>query len=237
MKDAVIVSYATYAREDYPKAQDRLIYNFIDSGWDGKFLMFSDRPRMHERGIEIFGLDHFLRKQNEVPYAFKPDSMYCAREVGFKKIMWADSTILMLRNFDELWNVATVQGVVAFHNLGHPLHKYISDQAAAKLGILNREDFEVIPQIMACAILFDLDNSEGLSIFQEWRDASYVPGLFENGKSTRHDFRAHRHDQAILSAILFQHQIPLLKYGDLVYEPHDITKEYGDPYLVNSGIK
>lgn len=231
----VLVNYAKFGREDYISAQNRMLSSFIDSGWDGDYFIKSAEPREH-RGISI-GNDDNIRDHKVVPYAFKPDLIKQAELFGYTKIIWADSTILLLKNLQPLFDHAQKYGVAAFHNVGHDLHRYISDQAAARLGILNLSAFTTIRQIMACCIIFDLGNETGKKIFQEWWDSSYVEGIFQNGDSPRSDFRAHRHDQAALSAILWQHNIPLLPYGDLVYEPHEVTKEYGDPFLVNAGIK
>lgn len=234
MKDKILVNYASFGREDYPSVQPRLIKSFQDTGWDGDYLMVSPQARI-EHGVEI-SIHPPIRPHSEVPYGFKPDLISYVWSLGYKQIIWADSTIKALRPLDELWNIAHIRGVVAFHNLGHDLHKYISDQAAARLKILDSPDFEKITQIMACSILFDFSNPVGRMVFHEWYEASITQGMFQDGGSPRHDFRSHRHDQAILSALLWKYEVPLCPYGDLVYEPHDQTKEYGDPYLLNKGI-
>lgn len=239
MKDKILVNIATHGREDYPRAQDRMVYNFIDSGWDGDMMLYSDKPRLHERNIMIGDIsDSGIRPNSKVPYGFKPDIMRKAALQGYRKIMWVDSTILMLKPLDELFNIATIRGVAAFHNLGHDLNDYISDYAASQLGILDEMNSgKRIKQIMACCIIFDLDNEIGNEIFTSWFDASYHVGMFENGESWRQGFKSHRHDQAILSGLLYQREVDLLPYGYLVYEPHDLTKEFGEAFLVNSGIK
>ena len=234
----IVVNVATYGREDYPQAQDRLIYNFTENSWDGDYMMFSDKPRLHEKQVMINDIiGSGIRPNSEVPYAFKPDSMRKAALAGYTKIMWCDSTIMMLKNLDPLFEIAAERGVVAFHNLGHDLNDYISDYAADQLGILDKLKRKIsISQIMACCIIFDLDNDKGNEIFTSWFDSSYHKGMFENSESWRPEFKAHRHDQAILSGLLYQHDIELCRYGMLVYEPHDRTKEFGDPFLLNKGL-
>lgn len=235
MKDKVLVNVATYGREDYPTLQDRMIDNFYAMGWDGDYLMFSDRPRLHAAMVNVYDMKD-IRPNSEVKYAFKSDAINQARLMGYKKIIWADSTILMQRDLNELFNEATVKGIVAFHNLGHDLHKYISDDAASMLGILDDPNFEKIKQIMACSMIFDFNNLMAGEIFDLWREMSFEQGYFQDGTSSRPEYKAHRHDQAVMSALLYKYDIPLNKYGDLVYHPHEIDKSYGEPFLCNKGI-
>lgn len=235
MKDKVLVNVATYGREDYPTIQDRMIYNFKSMGWDGDYLMFSDRPRIHETGVEVKDVAGIVRSQQEMPYAFKGDVINEARASGYKKVIWADSTILMQKDLNQLFNEATVKGIVAFHNLGHDLAPYISDEAAEYLEILNDPNFEKIKQIMACSMIFDFNNPVAVEIFEIWHGMSWG-GVFKETGSKRANYKGHRHDQAVMSALLYKFDIPLNKYGDLVYEPHNVTKEYGDPFLLNKGI-
>lgn len=232
----VFVNYASTGREYYTIGQDRLIHQLHspEVNWDGDYLFASPDYRYTE---EVRIDDYPVRPHKQVPYGFKIDLIDIALQKGYKQIIWGDSTIMPQKNLDGLFEKAKDSGIVAFHNLGHDLHRYISDFAAAKLKILDLPEFEMIPQIMACSIVFDFNLPITQRIFKEWKEASQTVGMFQDGGSARHEFRAHRHDQAILSALLYLHSVELYPYGLLVYEPHDKTKEYGDDiYLLNKGL-
>lgn len=229
----VIVNYAEPGRENYLSAQERLIDSFKAIDWEGDYLFFSTQEREY-RGVEIKKVDFTPHSEN--PYGFKLEAILRALKLGYRQIMWADSTIVAMADLTPLFDYAATNGVTAFHNLGHNLHGYIHDKAADYFGIIEDPEFKEIPQIMACAFIFDFENEKAELVWAELTDA-YDAGIFKDGNSTRPDFKAHRHDQAALSALLWKYGISLLPYGNLVYEPHDKTKEYGeDIYLLNKAV-
>lgn len=243
--DKCIVSWSSSGRENYPASQLRLIKSCIDSGWNGDYVMQSlDGYCDNYMGVDIElgrypNCNDFPLNNNhaEIPYCFKPTLIYEAYERGYTKIVWCDSTIRMSKNIDPLLKLASENGIVAFDNLGHPLKNWISDIAVQKLNISELE-LQSINQIMACVIIFDLENEIGMQCLKEWIEASHDGVSFQNGYvSNRKGFVAHRHDQSILSGILYKKNISLLPYGKLVYPPHDINFEYGnDVYFINKGV-
>jgi hypothetical protein len=238
--DKVIVSFACKGRENYPKAQLRLVKSCASIPWDGDYIIRSlDGDCDEYCGIPILLGSYPEGSTNnhaEIPYAFKVDIIKEAIDKGYKQIIWADSTVLMAKNVNRLLAYAAEHGVAAFDNLGHPLYKWISDYALQKLNI-PESVLPVIPQIMACVIIFDIENVRGKRIFDRWYAASRDGVSFQNYGSDRPGFISHRHDQAVLSGLLYQHNIPILPYGRLVYHPHEETGEFGqDIYFINKGI-
>lgn len=240
-----IVSFASTGRELYPKAQLRLIRSIVDSSWGGGIIMMCYDGYVDEYcGVQIelgkypksekYQLFH---NHEELPYGFKPEIIQVARENGFSKVIWCDSTILLAKPPYATLTHAKLHGVAAFENLGHPLKHYVSDLAMERQGI-DESELEDIPQIMACCVAFDFENPKGVEAFEKWIEASRDGVSFQNYGSVRSDFKTHKHDQAVLSMILYKLQIPLLPYGKLVYHPHNETKEYGDDFeFVNKGIE
>lgn len=241
MNNKVIVSFASLGRENYNQAQLRLIKSCIDAGWYGDYLIRSlDGYCDHYMGVPIT-LGSYpppaIYNHAEVPYCFKPNIVKEAIDKGYKQIIWCDSTILLVKPPVGTLAHAAKYGVAAFHNLGHDLLPWVSDHALAKQNI-SESDLPGIKQIMACCICFDIENQMGQQIFNEWYAASRDGVSFQNYKSERPGFIAHRHDQAVMSLILHKHKIPLLPYGKLVYEPHDTTLEYGNEFeFINAGLK
>lgn len=238
-----LISFASNGRENYNEAMlnlirscqnywcdDYLFYSF--DGWVDEYLDVKIN-QMHSvqypQPKEFIGYNH-----QEIPYHFKPAIFQIAREKGYKEVIWCDSTVRMIDYPYELLKHAKKYGICVFENLGHPLKNWISDVACEAMEISN-EELESMKQIMACVIIFDFSNPIGIKIFEEWE--SYRD-LYKDSGSKREGFKAHRHDQAILSVICNRRNIPFLPYGYLVYPPHHETKEYGDNiYFLNKGIK
>ncbi len=239
-----IVSYSSLGRENYPKAQLRLIRSIKDAGWQDGLIMYSlDGYADEYMGTKI-ELGKYPKSEKyqlgnnhqEIPYGFKPELIQIARERGYDKIMWCDSTILLAKNPTDTFAHAEKYGVAAFNNLGHPLYKYCSDLCLERQDILESDLFG-IEQIMACCIAFDFTNEYGQQAFDKWIEASRDGVSFQNYGSQREGFITHKHDQACLSLILWKLGIPLLPYGKLVYHPHDVTGEYGNDFeIINKGI-
>ena len=124
---------------------------------------------------------------------------------------------------------------MAFHNLGHLLSKYISDEAVANLNCITY--LSDIKQIWGGAIGFNFEHPITLVIYNKILEQAQI-GSFNEGTSTRKDFVAHRHDQAVMSVLFHDHKIHLLHYGKIVTSPHHLPPyEYGeDYYLIHKGI-
>lgn len=238
--DKVIVSFACKGREDYNKAQLRLVRSCALIPWDGDYIIRSLDGYCDEySGIPILLGSYPSTSTNnhaEIPYGFKPDIIQEAIEKGYTKIIWADSTIVMAKYPTKALQHASVHGVAAFHNLGHPLWAWISDNALRAQGI-TEDALRNIQQIMACCLVFDVGNRQGQKIFSEWYEASKDGQSFQNYGSDREGFKGHRHDQAVLSTLLWKYNVPLLPYGELIYEAHEFTGEYGNDFeFINKGV-
>jgi len=217
-----LISYAKNGREPYEKALERNKRE-AKNYFKGDFIYLSNQ------------LPEMCDEHSITPYQFKPFLFNQAYQQEYRKILWMDSTIIMLRDPEPIFDVMEKQGVVAFHNIGHPLVKWISDTAIRTTGVDMDEHPE---QIMACVVGFDLNHPKGKEIFDEWFRLSQDGKSFQNNPSDNPRFIAHRHDQAILSALLHIHKIPLLPYGNLIYEAHeDGGYEGKTAYFLNKGIK
>lgn len=246
MKD-VIVSFATKGRENYTGMLLRLI-DSCKEHWPGDLLIYSpDHDLWMYRDVQIHhswpdpeGIQSFHHK--DMPYQFKTAMIQKAIELGYERIIWLDSSMQLKKDltplFDNKW------GVTTFHNLGHPTWKYLSGDAEfmlreRQLLYSNFIDIESIPQIWGGAFALDLNNENAKNCF-EWIKEFSINGSFKDPtgviKSMRTGFIAHRHDQSVMSVILYN-KCNMLPYGQILCPPHDTTGEYGtDPYLVCRGI-
>ncbi len=244
MSKKVITSWASVGRENYPAAQLRLIRSCIDAHWDGEYLIRTLDGYVDEYlGVKIYQGQNpqstkwpLNNNHAEIPYGFKPTAIQECRERGFQQVIWMDSSMRLLKYPSEWLDRAAIHGVCAFNNLGHPWRNYVSDVAVEKLRILPAH-MDKVDNIMACCLIFDFDHPKTHLILDEWLERSHDGLTFQNGYgSTRPEFIAHRHDQAALAAILHNFGVPIAPYGGLAYQPHQISKEYGEVTFLNKGI-
>lgn len=249
MKD-VIVSFATKGRENYQGMLLRLI-DSCKEHWPGDLLIYSpDHDLWMYRDVQIHhswpdpeGIQSFHHK--DMPYQFKTALIQKAIELGYERIIWLDSSMQLKKDLTPLLDNSKT-GVVTFHNLGHPVHKYLSDEAMDLLG-LDDELVHEKPQIWGGAFTIDLTKPYARIFFTILKEFS-TNGSFKNAPSRREGFVAHRHDQSVMSCLLqFGLTIntarwdydysDMLPYGQILCPPHDTTGEYGtDPYLVCRGL-
>jgi hypothetical protein len=208
----LIISLAFPGRENYPEIQKGLIKS-IEEHWDGDAWINPDIP---------------YTPHAEVPYKFKYDLIEAALQKGYRRIWWFDSTIRLKQNPFPLF-FQTRSGIVAFNNEGHPLWKYISDQAALNMN-LSESWIKEIPQCWGGATGWDFNDERCEWIFRKLEEQIRL-GSFADGDSKRDGFVAARHDQSVLSGLLYLYCIDLLPYG-LIAAPKDITENtyliYGD---------
>lgn len=246
MNKKCIVSFAANGREQYTKAILRLIKSCVNAGWNGDYLMrtFDGYVDRYE-GVNIINGSYPINEKHglcpnneEIPYGFKPAIIQEALEKGYKQIVWCDSTITMYKNIQPLLEYAAINGICAFHNLGHDLNGWLTDLQQERLGFTNAELIAGIKQIMACCIIFDFTHKVCIDVFDKWIEASKDGVSFQNGYgSQRPGFVSSRHDQSYLSGLLHIAGVKLQPYGKLVYRPHDTTFEYGnDFFFINKAV-
>lgn len=246
MKD-VIVSFAT-------KGFHPQLLRLIDSckqHWKGDLLIYSpDHDLWMYRDVQIHhswpdpeGIQSFHHK--DMPYQFKVALIQKAIELGYERIIWLDSSMQLKKDLTPLLDNSKT-GVVTFHNLGHPLHKYISDEALLLLGVQHSETIDK-PQIWGGAFMLNIGKFFAYNFFQSLKYYS-INGSFKNGTSNKSGYVAHRHDQSVMSVLLSFRVMTndeeykydwsdMLPYGQILCPPHDRTGEYGtDPYLVCRGL-
>ncbi len=231
MKDCLI-SFSSKGREDYNRGLLRLIDSALEH-WKGDVLMYSpDHELIEYKGVKIHkgwpepkSVESFTH--SEMPYQFKIALIQQAIELGYERIVWLDSSFVIKKDLTPLFDET---GISVFHNLGHPLYKYISDEAVKNLGI-TEDELKEIPQIWGGALLFDFTKQNTIDVFEKMKHFS-VDGSFSEGKSIRDGFIAHRHDQAVMSVLVYG-RCKMHPYGKVKCPPHDTNGEYGDDvYLI-----
>ena len=213
----VLLSMAINGREDYVEKSINLERS-IAQKWRYDTRLYKSYP-------------DFVTPHTVIPYKFKYDLIKQARKDGYLQIFWLDSSIRLATS--DLPYIFPESGIIAFDNLGHPLWKYISDKAAANLNVSDSE-LKMIPQTWGGALGFDFTKDKACEVFEEICKHS-LNGSFETYPSRRTEFVAHRHDQAVISVILWKHKIKLLPYGEIVSAEHAKSGEHGTGYKLIYG--
>lgn len=215
MKD-IIVSYASKGREDYVS----MSYALEDSLKGYEYRIYRNELPTPK------GVKRYEHKQT--PYGFKFTIIQQLIEEGYERIVWLDTSMRLVKNIFELFEQTPV---IAFHNLGHDLAKYISDDAVKNLG---NPDIN-IKQTWGGAIGFDFTKDKAKEVYNEIIEQIEL-GSFNDGNSTREGFVAHRHDQAVMSVLFHKHGIKLFDYGYIVCNIHaKYPYFYGDNYYLIYG--
>ncbi len=230
-----LVCFSSEGRENYNKGMLRLIDSAVEH-WKGDFLFYSpDHWLTQYKGITIYkGLpdpeDMESFPHSEMPYQFKYSLIQKACEIGYQRIVWLDTSMILNKDITPLFDSPTNEkGISVFHNLGHPLWKYISDDALNKLE-LTRENVGFIEQIWGGALMFDFTKKNCIDLFEQIKEFS-INGSFKDSGSDCEGFVAHRHDQAVLS-VLLNGKCNMFPYGTIASEEHAKTKEYGDDVYI-----
>lgn len=237
MPKRTILSYAVDGRESYTRALPRLAASLAIRATGIDAIMAA--PQLGELITSHPNLAHnpefaTVPTHQAVPYGFKPAIFEIARGRGYESALWCDSTITFQGDPAPIFELAERDGVCVFDNPGCTEAIWTSDDALEKMGcpIERARGFN---QIMACALALSLTHPVGLAILDEWtalaRDGVAFAG---RSRSSRPEFRDHRHDQSCLSWLVTKRDIPYVSYGMLCY--YGDRKKFPECLLTNQGV-
>lgn len=208
----IIVCFAKSGREAYHLSAARMLSSLMSCGYDGDVLVvcpelkFEEATFYYQNGKEISAE---FPEHSELPYAFKPFLIDHVRQLGYTNVCWFDSTIFVHNsNIDKIFLASSEFGIAAKDNENYPLSNWISDKAVE---LLNITSLELVPQIMACWISFDFRKELAVSVLKEWKEYCLNKDIISETGSKRQGYKSHRHDQAILSWLLYKNKVPLIK--------------------------
>ncbi len=225
-----VISFSSKGREDYNKALLGMIDSVKDKAPEIDILVYSpDHDKKEHNGVTIHKWEGTSHK--EIPYGFKPELFLEAAAKGYEQVIWMDSTVRLLRHPQKALDYAGTNGFAVYDNIGHPLKPYIDNHAIKNLEI-GSEELDECPQIMACVIVMDLRHDHVKKVLLEWHQ-QMDEGSFNETEGAE---KGHRHDQAVLSYLLWKNQQVFLPYGQLCYPPHHETGEH-EVIFLNKGIK
>jgi len=264
-KKRIICNFASKGREVYLKGSQRLLDSMNLAGIDADLLVCSPDSLPESQDVEDNGRTIYLRNRMPTtkefgecpphtthPYAFKSYIIQEARDMGYEKVMWADSSCVFLKDAEPYWHLASEIGVVTLDNPGCPEATWTADDCLEHMGC-DPEFAKTFFEIDAYMIIFDFSVPSADPLL--WERFGYTPSqgpiahqlftkYFEHSRdgiccigargSTRPDFRAHRHDQSIISYFIKIYNIHPLNYGVWCYAGEVGTKF--NPTFVKAGV-
>lgn len=251
LKKKAIVSFAKDGRERYTESIIRIAKTAIATNFYGDIFLYIIPPFTNDiqEGKYIFNdLGNFVQVftryptslkygicalPSDVPYQFKTFAIQEVIEQGYEQVLWMDSTAFVCRDLVGAFEFLDAVRLIMPDNPGCPEATWTSDDCLEKVGC-SIERARQFFEIMACVMMFDFTYDQANTIFNEYLLYSLDGVSFQGvSGSTRPDFKAHRHDQSVISAILDKYAIPHIPYGFLAY-PFTGWDSF-NPYIMNWG--
>lgn len=176
----------------YPAGIDRLERSLIFNGWAGDILMLKDYPPdcpSHE----------------ENPYAFKPYLFNHVFNLGYKVVLWLDSSFWALKNPMPMIDFINENGLYFFKS-GYPISATATDKLL-RYENEYREDLVDVPEFATGAVGINISNPLGEEFFKRWMIhcdlAMFKGNRIHDEKDSKHPlFKFSRQDQSSASMIL-----------------------------------
>ena len=231
MAGKCVVSFAD-GTGSYRKKLQRLEQS-LKGNFDGDFLGFTDYK-------QIGSPTH-----SEIPYAFKPYAIQKAIDLGYEQILWCDSPIYAKQSIQPVFDHIATHGFLFFDNIGYSLGDYTNDATLKHFNITRDQSWK-IQMIMACCMGFRIGGHRMFQVVQDMFNkykavaSELYPGEWDNDDLTESmDLRVkgHRHDQSVMSAILWVNKFAPIKGQDtfFAYETHRQVMPIADSVCLYSG--
>lgn len=185
---------------------------FVDVAFgDPRYL--DQQVRLHASILNIYPDAKIFSWTNEMPpgsrsmseslYGFKPHAVQYAWDQGYKKIMFFDPAIILLKPIDFYQEQVKEYGVCCARD-DNKLSPFCGDRALKYYG-LTRERIMDWHLVGGSFYYFDLELSYSREMFLHWRTAE-EKGLFGSQKEQASgQLQGHRNDEAMMSLILYLH--------------------------------
>ena len=189
MRENCIITYASF-NQRYPLGVKRLINSICRSDFIGH-LRYRIGGWPNVEGGDLV-LSH-------IPFAFKACFFKEVQKMGYKRILWIDSSILPVVSLNQIFEMIAEEGYFILENW-HTLGDYMNPYAAEAFG-LTVEEVCSIKSCQALLIGIDFSNAKATELIDRWYAAAKHPYAFYSVLS----------DQNALSILLYQMGMDRLK--------------------------
>jgi hypothetical protein len=181
-RENCIIIYASFNR-NYPKGVRRLVNTITHSNFRGHVhYRIGGWPNVSEGDLALA----------HVPFAFKLCFFREMKKLGYKRVLWLDSSILPWVNLNTIFQMIQDKGFLVQGN-SHDIGIYMNNDSAAAFGLTLNETY-AIPSCSAAILGIDFTNQKTAHIIDAWYRAAKDPFAFFSARS----------DQNALSIILYQ---------------------------------
>jgi hypothetical protein len=129
----------------------------------------------------------------ENPYAFKIYAFRKALELGYRQILYLDSSVVFVNKINRLWSILEEDGYF-IQEAGHYVGRWCNDRTLNYFN-LSREEAMLMPMYGNCGLIaLDFDKHIATTFFESW-EKSMLDGQFIGSWSD------HRHDMTCGSVV------------------------------------
>lgn len=194
----------------YPEGQKRLIRSLYYHGSTADILAYQDE----------WPSDGY---NTECPYNIKASVLEKAIELGYKRILWLDSSVWCVQYPMGLWDIINHEGYY-FWRSGYNCAQVCSDKCLEYFGV-DRDTAEKYQDCSTSMFGLNMDNPEAQEFARRWiqsaKDGQFEGSRFHDNQSEDPRFIAHRQDQSCASMIIGQMglKMHLPNVYSAVYQP------------------
>lgn len=159
-RDVCILTYASF-NSRYPEAVDGLRRRLEEVGFKGHFLYrIGGWPNLEEGSLILA----------HVPYAFKPCFFREAQRMGYRLVLWLDSSIRPLQPLDGVFKAIEERGYF-WYSAGTRIAPYCNQKTLEWFGIAPEEAAEI--ESMAAGLIgLNLQDKKGVLVLDQWLNAA-----------------------------------------------------------------
>jgi len=202
---------------------------------NGDYTALANRQKMKVNEFSNYDHFHFTdfgqiqsKSHGEYPYAFKPNAIHTVRRMGYNLILWVDSPVYPIKNFDSLIEKVKTEKILLIDNIGWTIGDFTSDICLQHFTMSRDESF-THPMVMACIMGFNLKDDWSRNVFDTYlgyaHTEAYQGDWHNNHSQVSRDsrVRGHRHDQSVISCIAARRGIKLTHPDGIIAYKNEAT--------------
>jgi hypothetical protein len=168
-RECCIICYASF-NQKYPQGIERIQKALKQIGFRGHF--FYKKGGFANLEGDGLTLAH-------IPYAFKPCFFREVKNLGYKYVLWLDSSMAPLRSLDWIFEKIKDKGYFGYQTMGHPLDQY-ANPYILRIFQVSAEEAKNIPTVETGVIGLDLSSEIGNKLLDQWEEAARIGGFFSS---------------------------------------------------------
>jgi hypothetical protein len=168
-RECCIICYASF-NQNYPKGIDRIQKALKHIGFKGHF--FYKKGGWPNLEGEALTLAH-------IPYAFKPCFFREVKNLGYKYVLWLDSSMAPLKSLDPIFQKVKEKGYFGYKASCFKMIQY-ANPYILRIFHVSEDEAEHIPTIETGVIGLDFSSTIGNLLLDKWEEAARSGGFFSS---------------------------------------------------------